>query len=95
MSHMAACDRLGSNSMLQASGSGRHPAVFHASCRRERHRGAAACRTVARAVEQVTTDQLKQTSLITAIKTPYLDNGKFDLPTFDRFVERQVMHVHS
>lgn len=53
------------------------------------------CRIVARAIEQVTTDQLKQTSLITAIKTPYLDNGKFDLPTFDRFVEHQVMHAFS
>lgn len=34
--------------------------------------------------------QLKAASLITAIKTPYLDNGEIDLPTYDWLVEQQV-----
>lgn len=93
MSHLLDSSRLGCSSTAQASGSGRHPAVLYISHRQRRHRGRAACRVEARAVEQVTTDQLKQTRLITAIKTPYLDNGKFNLPTFDRFVEHQVMHA--
>lgn len=90
---MAAGSGLGCTIPAQLSGSGQHPAVLHASCRQHRARGRAAFRTEARAVEQVTTDQLKQTHLITAIKTPYIDNGKFDLPAFDRLVEHQVMHA--
>ena len=35
--------------------------------------------------------QLKAASLITAIKTPYLDNGEIDLPTYDWLVEQQVL----
>lgn len=93
MSHLAAGSGLGCTIPAQLSGSGQHPAVLHASCRQHRARGRAAFRTEARAVEQVTTDQLKQTHLITAIKTPYIDNGKFDLPAFDRLVEHQVMHA--
>jgi hypothetical protein len=93
MSHLAAGSRLAATSPAQLSGSCHHPAVLHASCRQHRARRPAASRTEARAVEQVTTDQLKQTHLITAIKTPYIDNGKFDLPAFDRLVEHQVMHA--
>lgn len=35
-------------------------------------------------------EALKRCSLITAIKTPYLKNGKFDLEAFDRLVELQA-----
>ncbi len=34
--------------------------------------------------------QVQEIKLITAIKTPYLPNGEFDLETFDRLVERQI-----
>lgn len=34
--------------------------------------------------------QLKAASLITAIKTPYLENGEIDLPTYDWLVEQQI-----
>ena len=30
--------------------------------------------------------------LITAVKTPYLTNGKFDLPAYDRIVENQIVN---
>ena len=45
---------------------------------------------VARKVDTVTTDDLKKARTITALKTPYLRNGKFDLPAFDRIVQHQV-----
>ena len=35
-------------------------------------------------------DRLKKLRLITAVKTPYLPNGKFDLPAYDSIVENQV-----
>eukprot|EP00213_Chloropicon_mariensis_P003339 CAMPEP_0197475606 /NCGR_PEP_ID=MMETSP1309-20131121/7057_1 /TAXON_ID=464262 /ORGANISM="Genus nov. species nov., Strain RCC998" /LENGTH=389 /DNA_ID=CAMNT_0043015699 /DNA_START=111 /DNA_END=1280 /DNA_ORIENTATION=- len=35
-------------------------------------------------------EQLQKTRLITAIKTPYLENGKFDLKAYDRFLEKQI-----
>lgn len=38
----------------------------------------------------VTNDKLRQLQLITAIKTPYLRNGKFDLPAYDAIVELQA-----
>lgn len=34
--------------------------------------------------------QIQEASLITAIKTPYLPNGQFDLETYDRLVKRQI-----
>ena len=37
-----------------------------------------------------TVDSLRRLSLITAIKTPYLENGKFDLEAYDRIVEHQI-----
>lgn len=33
---------------------------------------------------------VKEVSLMTAIKTPYLEDGEFDLGTYDRLVERQI-----
>ena len=33
---------------------------------------------------------IKNASLITAIKTPYLYNGEIDLPTYDKLVESQI-----
>lgn len=35
-------------------------------------------------------EQVKQASLITAIKTPYLSSGEIDLATYDRLVELQI-----
>ncbi len=37
-------------------------------------------------------ERLKAARLITAIKTPYLENGQFDLDTFDKLVENQIAH---
>lgn len=37
-----------------------------------------------------TLKQIKQASLITAIKTPYLANGEIDLATYDFLVEQQI-----
>ena len=34
--------------------------------------------------------QIKAASLITAIKTPYLENGDIDLATYDWLVEQQI-----
>ena len=75
---------------MQTTGSGRHLAPFQTAARQRRQRGNSRCRVVARAIEHVTNEQLKQARLITALKTPYLENGKFDLPTFDTIVEHQV-----
>lgn len=33
---------------------------------------------------------IQEASLLTAIKTPYLENGKFDLDAFDRLAEKQI-----
>lgn len=35
---------------------------------------------------------VKDSALITAIKTPYLESGRFDLDAFDALVEQQVAH---
>ncbi|GIL82183.1 hypothetical protein Vretimale_7183 [Volvox reticuliferus] len=37
-----------------------------------------------------TVDRLKKIRLVTAIKTPYLENGKIDLPAYDTLVSRQI-----
>jgi hypothetical protein len=37
--------------------------------------------------------ELQQTKLITAIKTPYELNGRIDLPAFDRHVDNQVLFL--
>ncbi|KAL4450580.1 hypothetical protein ABPG77_000936 [Micractinium sp. CCAP 211/92] len=37
-------------------------------------------------------DAMKKLCLITAIKTPYLPNGKFDLGAYDAMVEQQIQH---
>ena len=37
-------------------------------------------------------ERLKKLRLITAVKTPYLANGKFDLPSYDRIIEDQIKH---
>jgi 4-hydroxy-tetrahydrodipicolinate synthase len=36
--------------------------------------------------------QLKSTALISAVKTPYLPNGKFDLVAYDALLEQQIAH---
>jgi 4-hydroxy-tetrahydrodipicolinate synthase len=36
--------------------------------------------------------QLKSTALVTAVKTPYLPNGKFDLVSYDALLEQQIAH---
>ena len=35
---------------------------------------------------------LKKTRLITAIKTPYREDGKFDLRAYDAHIQRQIEH---
>ena len=40
--------------------------------------------------QPTTLEKLQTARLITAIKTPYLENGKFDLAAYDRLVEHQV-----
>lgn len=35
-------------------------------------------------------DEIKSTRLITAVKTPYLPNGKVDLAAYDALVEKQI-----
>lgn len=37
-------------------------------------------------------DRLKKMRLITAVKTPYLANGKFDLKAYDALVENQILN---
>jgi len=37
-------------------------------------------------------ERLKKLRLITAVKTPYLPNGKFDLVSYDRIIEHQIKH---
>ncbi|GFR46073.1 hypothetical protein Agub_g7538 [Astrephomene gubernaculifera] len=37
-----------------------------------------------------TVDRLKKLRLITAVKTPYHANGKFDIPAYDALVSRQI-----
>lgn len=39
---------------------------------------------------QTVIDQFKKTRLITALKTPYLESGKFDLEAYDNLVARQI-----
>jgi diphthamide biosynthesis methyltransferase len=39
--------------------------------------------------------RLQSLRLITAIKTPYLPSGRFDLRAFDRIVENQVQTLHA
>eukprot|EP00798_Chlamydomonas_sp_ICE-L_P024710 gene24710-10348_t len=39
---------------------------------------------------QMSVEAMRKLKLITAVKTPYLKNGKFDLPAYDRLVEDQI-----
>ncbi|QDZ19658.1 dihydrodipicolinate synthase [Chloropicon primus] len=50
------------------------------------------CRVAARPRlnAKTTMEELKATRLITALKTPYLPNGKFDLVCYDEFLEDQI-----
>lgn len=41
---------------------------------------------------QESVEVLKRTRLITAIKTPYREDGKFDLRAYDAHVESQIAH---
>ena len=77
------------------------PADRHSTAQLASWRGAARsnCRESAGAVllerlsageAAVTNDKLRLLRLITAIKTPYLRNGKFDLPAYDAIVELQA-----
>lgn len=36
--------------------------------------------------------RVRELRLLTALKTPYLPNGKFDLPSYDRMLEQQISH---
>jgi len=90
LAKMLSADRQGVTHRPLAPGSRRHAASFHRAFRRDRRQRASSCRVYARAIEQVTNEQLQQARLITALKTPYLQNGKFDLPAYDRMVQHQV-----
>lgn len=35
---------------------------------------------------------IKKTSLITAVKTPYLENGKIDMRAYDNLINIQIQH---
>ena len=35
-------------------------------------------------------EEMRKTRLITALKTPYPENGKFDLYAYDVFLEKQI-----
>lgn len=51
------------------------------------------CRVLSPISAQETQDvsaRMKQLRLLTAVKTPYLPNGKFDLSAYDRILEQQV-----
>jgi len=37
-------------------------------------------------------EEVKKLTLITAIKTPYLEDGRFDLPAFDRLTNLQIQN---
>jgi 4-hydroxy-tetrahydrodipicolinate synthase len=41
-------------------------------------------------IEKYTNEELKKLSLITALKTPYLKNGKFDLTAYDMLLVNQI-----
>lgn len=41
-------------------------------------------------VQKSTNDDLKKLSLVTALKTPYLTNGRFDLRAYDKLVNHQI-----
>ncbi len=40
-------------------------------------------------------EEVKKLTLITAIKTPYLEDGRFDLPAFDRLTNLQIQRRRS
>ncbi|KAL6756611.1 dihydrodipicolinate synthase [Haematococcus lacustris] len=40
----------------------------------------------------INSDKLKKMRLITAVKTPYLPNGKFDLKAYDAILQQQLHH---
>ncbi|KAK9802844.1 hypothetical protein WJX73_006666 [Symbiochloris irregularis] len=42
--------------------------------------------------QQTTLQKLQSARLITALKTPYLENGRFDLAAYDRLVEHQIQN---
>lgn len=64
------------------------PSAFHASASTSRPR--ASRHVCLAAMQQCSTEQLRNTKLITAIKTPYELDGRIDLPAFDRHVDHQV-----
>ncbi|KAG1652434.1 hypothetical protein FOA52_005125 [Chlamydomonas sp. UWO 241] len=41
---------------------------------------------------KITVDRIKKLKLMTAVKTPYLANGKFDLRAYDELIEHQIAH---
>mmetsp|Transcript_969 Transcript_969/g.3531 ORF Transcript_969/g.3531 Transcript_969/m.3531 type:complete len:355 (-) Transcript_969:148-1212(-) len=57
-------------------------------------RGSVRCRVAAERPfslsASTTMEKLRQTRLITALKTPYLPNGKFDLDCYDAFLDDQI-----
>jgi len=69
----------------------RLPPSLSSSSRRD----SVACRVLSSTTAQETRDvsaRVRELRLLTALKTPYLPNGKFDLPSYDRMLEQQISH---
>lgn len=65
-----------------------HPAA--ARSRKRSHITQVLAPSVSAADQATAIQTLKKTSLITAVKTPYLQNGKFDLTAYDRIIDQQI-----
>lgn len=81
-----------SSAPLQLSASSlisQSPAFRAVQCSRRR-RASGLVSLVSGLHKQMDVQELQQTKLITAIKTPYELNGRIDLPAFDRHVDNQI-----
>ena len=72
----------------------RHAAFAHRRCTALVN-SASAIETLASVSEtqvQESLQVLRKTRLITAVKTPYREDGKFDLRAYDAHIQRQIEH---
>ena len=60
--------------------------------RRSAIRAVSAPETVSTTDRSQSIDAIKKCSLITAVKTPYLESGRFDVDAFDEIVEAQIQN---
>lgn len=68
----------------------RTDAATRAACRRGRLQVHATLLPQTAKDTKAEVDRIKKLRLFTAVKTPYLPNGKFDLPAYDRILEGQI-----